>query len=256
VLAKSSMKQNIIFEEINKIGVITLNREEVLNAWNKKMRLEICAIFKKIKKEKKIKAVILTGSGKKSFCAGQDLNELKDFKPNQINSWIDEFKEVYTAVRSAEIPTISCINGAAVGSGFQLSLLTDIRISHKDAKIGQVEINSGIVSVTGPWIIKKVLGLSTSIELSLTGKLINGKDAFNKGIIHYLTNKKDVMRLSLKIAKELAEKPQNAMRITKKRFWEVFRVGMNEAFESAKKYHKMSFESGEPQQATKNFLKK
>ena len=61
------MKQNIIFEEINRIGIITLNRQEVLNAWNKEMRLEICAIFKKIKKEKKIKAIILTGSGKKPF---------------------------------------------------------------------------------------------------------------------------------------------------------------------------------------------
>ena len=250
------MKQSIIFQEKNIIGIITLNREEILNAWNKEMRLEICNIFKKIKKEKKIKAVILTGSGKKAFCAGQDLNELKDFKPNQIDSWIDEFKEVYTAIRSAEIPIISCINGSAVGSGFQLALLTDIRIAHKDAKFGQVEINSGIVSVTGPWIIKKVLGLATSIELSLTGKLIKGKEALNKGIIHHLTNKNNVMKLSLKIAKELAAKPENAMRITKRRFWEVFRVGMDDAFESAKKYHRISFESGEPQETTKNFLKK
>ena len=250
------MKQSIIFEEINRIGIITLNREEVLNAWNKEMRLEICDIFKKIKKEKKIKAIILTGSGKKAFCAGQDLNELKNFKPKQIDSWIEEFKEVYTAIRSAEIPTISCINGVAVGSGFQLILLTDIRISHKDTKIGQVEINSGIVSVTGPWIIKKVLDLSTSIELSLTGKLLNGKEALDKGVIHHLTNKNNVMKLSLKIAKELSKKPQNAMRITKRRFWEVFRVGMDETFESAKKYHRISFKSGEPQKTTKNFLKK
>ena len=155
------MKQSIIFKEINKIGIITLNREKVLNAWNKEMRLKVCDIFKKVKKEQKIKAIILTGSGKKAFCAGQDLNELKDFKPKQIDSWIEEFKKVYTAIRSAEIPTISCINGVAVGSGFQLTLLTDIRVSHKDTKIGQVEINSGIVSVAGPWIIKKVLGLST-----------------------------------------------------------------------------------------------
>ena len=94
MLAKNKIKQSIIFEEIKKIGVIKLNREEVLNAWNKEMRLEICEIFKKIKKEKKIKAVILTGTGKKAFCAGQDLNELKNFKPSQIDSWIDEFKDV------------------------------------------------------------------------------------------------------------------------------------------------------------------
>ena len=250
------MGKSIIFEEKNKIGIITLNREQVLNAWNKDMRLQIFNIFKKIKKEKKLRAVILTGAGKKAFCAGQDLNELKNFKPNQIDSWIDEFKEVYTAIRSAEIPTISCINGVAVGSGFQLSLLTDIRISHKNTKMGQVEINSGIVSVTGPWIIKKVLNFSTSVELTLTGKLINGKEALDMGIIHHLTNSNNLMKLSMKVAKKLAEKPENAMRITKRRFWEVFKIGMDEAFQSAKKYHKISFESGEPQQTTKNFLKK
>ena len=250
------MGKSIIFEETNKIGIITINREEVLNAWNKDMRLEICNIFKKIKKEKKLRAVIITGAGKKAFCAGQDLNELKNFKPNQIESWIDEFKKVYTAIRSAEIPTISCINGIAVGSGFQLSLLTDIRISHKNTKMGQVEINSGIVSVTGPWIIKKVLNFSTSVELTLTGKLVNGKEALDMGIIHHLTNSNNLMKLSMKVAKKLAEKPENAMRITKRRFWEVFKIGMDEAFQSAKKYHKISFESGEPQQTTKNFLKK
>ena len=250
------MEKSIIFEETKKIGIITLNREQVLNAWNKDMRLQICDIFKKIKKEKKLRAVILTGAGKKAFCAGQDLNELKNFKPNQIDSWIDEFKEVYTAIRSAEIPTISCINGVAVGSGFQLSLLTDIRISHKNTKMGQVEINSGIVSVTGPWIIKKVLNFSTSVELTLTGKLVNGKQALDMGIIHHLTNSNNLMKLSMKVAKKLAKKPENAMRITKRRFWEVFKIGMDEAFQSAKKYHKISFESGEPQQTTKNFLKK
>jgi len=246
----------IIFEEKNKIGIITLSKERVLNAWNKEMRTTICQIFKKIKKQKKIKAVIITGAGEKAFCAGQDLNELKDFKSSQIEPWIDEFKNVYSAIRSSEIPTIACINGAAVGSGFQLALLTDIRVSHKDVKLGQVEINSGIVSVTGPWIIQKVLGLSTSIELSLTGKLINGQEAFKRGIIHHLTKKNNTMQLSLKIAKELSEKPVNAMVLTKKRFWETFKVGMNEAFESAKRYHKISFKSGEPQKKTKKFLNK
>ena len=80
----------IIFEEKNKIGIITLSKERVLNAWNKEMRTTICQIFKKIKKQKKIKAVIITGAGEKAFCTGQDLNELKDFKSSQIESWIAE----------------------------------------------------------------------------------------------------------------------------------------------------------------------
>ena len=250
------MNKSVLYEERDNIGIITLNRENVLNAWNKEMRIKICKIFKKIKKDKKIKAVILTGAGKKAFCAGQDLNELKNFKTNQVNGWIDEFKKVYTAIRSAEIPTISCINGVAVGSGFQLILLTDIRISHQNTKFGQVEINSGITSITGAWIIQKVLGLSKSIELCLTGKLVNGREAFDIGIIHHLTTQKNVMKLSLKIAKELSQKPYHAMRLTKKRIWELFKKEMDETFKSAKKYHKISFKQGEPQKTTKNFLKK
>ncbi len=250
------MNKSILYEERDNVGIITLNREKVLNAWNKEMRVKICKIFKKIKKEKKIKAVILTGAGKKAFCAGQDLNELKNFKTNQVEGWIDEFKKVYTAIRSAEIPTISCINGVAVGSGFQLILLTDIRISHQKTKFGQVEINSGITSITGAWIIEKVLGLSKSIELCLTGKLVGGKKAYDIGIIHHLTSQKNVMKLSLKIAKELSYKPQHAMRLTKKRIWELFKDEMEETFKSAKKYHKISFKIGEPQKTTKDFLKK
>ena len=250
------MNKSILYEERDNVGIITLNREKVLNAWNKKMRIKICKIFNKIKKDKKIKAVILTGAGKKAFCAGQDLNELKNFKTNQVNGWIDEFKKVYTVIRSAEIPTISCINGTAVGSGFQLILLTDIRVSHQNAKFGQVEINSGITSITGAWIIEKVLGFSKSIELCLTGNLVNGKKAYDIGIIHHLTSQKNVMKLSLKIAKELAQKPQHAMRLTKKRIWELFKKEMEETFERAKKYHKISFKSGEPQKTTKEFLKK
>ena len=76
------------------------------------------------------------------------------------------------------------------------------------------------------------------------------------GVINHLTTKKNVMKLSLKIAKELSKKPQHAMRLTKKRIWEIFKTEMDETFKSAKKYHKMSFKLGEPQKTTRKFLKK
>ena len=250
------MAEEIIFEKKDNIGIITLNRENVLNAWNKNMRVKICNIFYEIKKNNDIKAIILTGSGKKAFCSGQDLNEFKNFSGKEVDNWIDEFKNIYSAIRSAEIPVIGAINGVAAGSGFQLALLTDIRVSHKNARFGQVEINSGVVSIVGPWIIKKILGLSKAIELSLTGKLISGEEAFRIGAIHHLTEDKEVMSLSIQIAKELSQKPQNAMKLTKKNICDGFKNEINEVFESAKKYHRISFESGEPQTISKDFLKK
>ena len=168
---------DIIFKEKKNIAILTLSREKTLNAWTSKMRKQICKIFSELKKKKHIKAIIITGSGKKAFCSGQDLNEIKNFKSKNVNQWINEFKQVYIAIRSAEIPVIAAINGVAAGSGFQLALLTDIRVSHATARFGQVEINSGVVSIIGPWIIEKVLGMSKTIELCLTGKLIDAKEA-------------------------------------------------------------------------------
>ena len=249
------MYKNITFKIKDNIGILTLNRKKVLNAWNKEMRFEICDVFKNINK-KKIKALIITGSGEKAFCSGQDLNELKNFKENQVDPWIEEFKKVYSSIRSAKIPIIGAINGVAAGSGFQLALLTDIRVSHKKAKFGQVEINSGVVSIIGPWIIEKVLGLSKTIELCLTGRLVNGKEAYNLGVIHHLTKREKVMQLSLKIAKELSNKPEKAMKLTKLRIWEVFKEGMDETFKKAKEYHRKSFHFKEPQEISKKFLKK
>ena len=249
------MYKNITLKIKDNIGILTLNRKKVLNAWNKEMRFEICDVFKNVNK-KKIKALIITGSGEKAFCSGQDLNELKNFKENQVDAWIEEFKKVYSSIRSAKIPIIGAINGVAAGSGFQLALLTDIRVSHKKAKFGQVEINSGVVSIIGPWIIEKVLGLSKTIELCLTGRLVMGKEAYNLGVIHHLTKSEKVMQLSLKIAKELSKKPEKAMQLTKIRIWEVFKEGMDETFKKAKEYHRKSFHFKEPQEISKKFLKK
>ena len=250
------MYKNITFKIKDNIGILTLNRKKVLNAWNKEMRFEICDVFKNIKKQKDIKALIITGSGRKAFCSGQDLNELKNFKEHQVDAWIEEFKKVYSSIRSAKIPIIGAINGVAAGSGFQLALLTDIRVSHKKAKFGQVEINSGVVSIIGPWIIEKVLGLSKTIELCLTGRLVMGKEAYNLGVIHHLTKREKVMQLSLKIAKELSNKPEKAMKLTKQRIWEVFKEGMDDTFKKAKEYHRKSFQFGEPQKISNKFLKK
>ena len=250
------MSKNVDFTIKKDIAIITLKNEKKLNAWNSDMRASIIEFFKKHKKNKKIKAIIFTGSGPKAFCSGQDLSELTNFSEKNVINWLNQFKILYTAIKSCKTPIIGAINGVAAGSGFQLALLTDVRVSHKTAKFGQVEINSGIVSVIGPWIIEKVLGYSNSVELCLTGSLVKGKIAKEKGIVHHITNKNNVMKKSMQIAKELAAKPDMAMRLTKKRLFEIFKKDMKKTFEIAVKYHKKSFSSGEPQKVTKKFLKK
>jgi enoyl-CoA hydratase/carnithine racemase len=251
------MSKKIVFELKQDIAVIKLNNPKKLNAWDFEMRSQIISLIKKIKKNKNIKALIFTGYGVKAFCSGQDLKEIKNFKNSKIVfNWINQFKTLYKLIRSLEIPTIAAINGVAAGSGFQLALLTDIRVSYSKVKMGQVEINSGIVSVIGPWIIEKILGLNKAIELSLSGRLINGAEAYKIGAINHLVSHNSVLKSSIKIAKELANKPSNAMRLTKKRIWEMFSKDFDQTFKKAMSYHKKSFKLGEPQSGSKNFFEK
>ena len=251
------MHSNIIFEVKDNIGFITLNNKKTLNAWDFAMRSQLILLIRSIQKNKKIRALIFRGAGRKAFCSGQNLNEIDKFdNPKKVASWINQFKTLYKLIKLLQIPTIAAINGVAAGSGFQLALLADIKISHPKAKLGQVEINSGIVSIVGPWIIEKTLGISNAIELSITGKLLSGKEAYRIGAINHLVEQNEVLKKSIEVAKELALKPSNAMSLTKKRLGEMFCKDIETTFKQALIYHKKSFKVVDPQKGSKKFLKK
>lgn len=150
--------------------VITLNRPARMNAWDTQMRASLASTLEDAAKDAAVSSVVVTGAGERAFCAGQDLNEASDFDADYAEVWIDDFARLYRAVRSLEKPVVCAINGVAAGSAFQIALLTDIRIGHGGATLGQPEINSGIASITGPWIMREVLGLSRTIELTLTAR--------------------------------------------------------------------------------------
>ena len=242
----------ILFKIHSNTAVITLNNSKILNAWDSEMRNKICEIVNTCNKNKLVKSIIITGSGTRGFCSGQDLNEIT----NKINTkiWIQSFKKVYYAIRSIEKPIIAAVNGVAAGSGFQLALLADFIITHKRARFGQVEINNGIASVTGPAIMKIFLGMSKTIELTLTGELIDGTEANKLGFIYKLTSKKKVYSESLKIAKELESKSPTAMMLTKRNFWFMIKKDLDKEFKQAEKIHKISFKSKAPQTLSQKFL--
>jgi len=247
------------FIEIRKeenIGIITLNRPEKLNAWHRPMRDEMVDAIRNFEKDQPIRAMIMTGAGDRAFCAGQDLEEAKNFSADRAEEWIEEWRVVYGLLLSLSKPIMTALNGVAAGSGFQVALLTDIRIGHPGVKMGQPEINSGIASITGPWIMKEMLGLSRTIELALTGRMMDAEECYRIGLIHKLVPKEELMRESLGMARLLASKPPVAMRLTKQRFREVTEKGLEDVLEAAKRIHREGYGTGEPQAVMKRFLEK
>jgi enoyl-CoA hydratase/carnithine racemase len=236
------------------VVLLTLNRPRRMNAWDEGMRSDLIARLTSAAADGDMRAVVVTGAGDRAFCAGQDLNELTDFGPDKAEAWIDGFARLYRAAASLEIPLVAAVNGVAAGSAFQFALLTDVRIGHAGVRMGQPEIRSGIASITGPWIMREMLGLSRTRELTLSGRLMEADEALRLGALHEIVPREAVLERAMEVARDLGGRPRTAMRLIKRRFFEVLEPGLEEAIDAAKRYHRLSFESGEMHAETRRFL--
>ncbi len=234
--------------------LITLNRPEVLNAWHTQMREDLKQALKDADDNPEVRAIVLTGTGERAFSAGQDLNETKTFDPDRAEAWIGEWRELYTTIRGLTKPLIAALNGVAAGSAFQVALLCDVRIGHEGVTMGQPEINSGIASNLGPWIMREHLGLSRTIELTLSGRMMSAEECAALGLIHRLVTPGLVLVEALKVAEELAEKPPVAMRLTKSWFAEMTQAGFDEAMDAGVRNQRASYGTDEPARMMEAFL--
>lgn len=243
-------------ENRDRIGIITLNRPDKLNAWHQPMRDQFVDALKTYEADSTIGAIVMTGAGNRGFCAGQDLGEAATFDGDAAERWVEGWRILYGTMRSLTKPLVAALNGVAAGSGFQAALLADVRIGHPGVRMGQTEINSGIASITGPWIMREMLGLSRTIELTLTGRLMDAEECFRIGLIHKLVSQEDLMGEAINTAKALGGKPAVAMRIIKQRFREMTEAGFQETIDAAVRWHREAYASGEPQAVMQQFLKK
>ena len=240
-------------QRVGAVEVITLNRPEVMNAWHMSMRNELLTALNAAKKSSGVGAIVLTGAGKDAFCAGQDLDEARKFDPVRARLWVEEWRILYEGVRCLDIPVVCALNGLAAGSAFQVALLTDYRIGHDKITMGQPEINSGIVSALGFWILREIVGLSRAVEFILTGRMLSAMECERFGLLHRIVPQDEVLSSAIAMAKKLAAKPPVAMRLNKQLMREATQAGFDKAFGVATERHHTSFSSREPQHKMDQF---
>jgi enoyl-CoA hydratase/carnithine racemase len=250
------MKDSVLVEVRGAVGFLTLNRPQILNAWNAPMRTRLVEGLEELEANQAVRAIILTGAGDRAFGAGQDLNETKTFDPDRAEAWMHEWERLYDRIRSLSKPIIAALNGVAAGSAFQVALLCDLRIGHDGVTMGQPEINSGIASVTGPWIMKEMIGLARTIDLTLTGRMMDADECFRIGLINRIVPKDKVMEASLALAEELAAKAPVAMRLNKARFREVTEESFRECLSAGIRTQREAYATGEPARMMEAFLAK
>jgi enoyl-CoA hydratase len=248
------MKDSVLVEVRGAIGILTLNRPQILNAWNAPMRSRLVEGLDELEANEAVRAIILTGAGDRAFGAGQDLNETKTFDPDRAELWMGEWERLYDRIRSLSKPIIAALNGVAAGSAFQVALLCDLRIGHDGVTMGQPEINSGIASVTGPWIMREMIGIARTIDLTLTGRMMDADECVRIGLINRIVPKDKVMEATLALAGELAGKPPVAMRLNKARFREVTEESFRECLTAGVRNQREAYATGEPARMMEQFL--
>jgi enoyl-CoA hydratase/carnithine racemase len=239
--------QPVLNDTREEVAVLTINRPEVRNAINFEVMEALEALLPMLNEDPAIRAVVLTGASDKAFSAGMDIKVASTFDAESAASWMRRLKQFFSAIRDLDKPVVAAVNGIAAGAGYQVALLCDVRVGHPQARMGQPEINVGLASVVGAQIMELSLGISRTVELTLSGRLMEGRECHAVGLFHRLVEQGDVLPQAFLAARELGQKPPNAMRLTKQRFREVTQTAFDDAFEAGARLQAEAYRSGEPQ---------
>jgi 3-hydroxypropionyl-coenzyme A dehydratase len=180
------MVKHIVLEsQINDLAIIKINRPEVLNALDKEVAAELYTALDIANTDDKIKVIIITGAGERSFCAGGDIRYVAGIDPIEAERYATFIHNLLNKIENLEKPVIAAINGYALGGGCQLALACDIRIASSNAKIGQTEVTIGVPpGWGGTQRLSRIVGPAKAKELIYSGKMITAEEAEQIGLIN------------------------------------------------------------------------
>lgn len=237
----------------DRVLVLTLNRPDALNAIDTVLRDALIEALAGVDADDGVNAVVITGAGK-GFCSGQDLSETARYALDDVPDWLRANHRLYGAVRALDKPAVAAFNGVAAGAGFQIGLCCDLRVGYPEMRIGQPEIKAGLASIVGSQMMTQYLGYGHNVELSLLGELVDGRRAYELGLLNRLVERDQVLPAALELAGRLAALPPTAMRLTKQRFRALTQPGFDAALDAAIAAQQAAYCSGEPQAAMARFL--
>ena len=208
--------ENVLIEKNGEIGIVTVNRPQQMNSMNSLTRSELAEAFKLLENDKNIAVILLTASKGKAFIAGADIKEFL----NQTIETETKLKEdwiVTNVISNLKKPVIAVIDGFCLGGGLELAMSCDLRIASDRSKLGQPEINIGIIpGAGGTQRLTRLIGEGRAMEMILTGRMITAEEAFRYGIINFVYDSDDLMDEAMKIANTIGEKSKYAVERAKK----------------------------------------
>lgn len=185
---------------------ITLNRPDVMNAFNWALLHALEAEINRIRFDSDIRAIIITGAGEKAFCAGADLKERVTYTPDQVKTYVFTIRNLFTAVEELGKPVICAINGIALGGGTELALASDIRIASDRAMMGLTETRLAVIpGAGGTQRLPRLVGRGKAKEMIFAGKRVNAAEALSMGLVNQVCTPESLMETAWQMATEFCK---------------------------------------------------
>lgn len=202
----------------NHLAIITLNRPEVFNSFNREMALALQKALDDCASNDEVRAILLTGSGK-AFCAGQDLKEVTSPELNPgFRAILDEhYNPIITRIRTIEKPIVAAVNGVAAGAGANIALACDVVIASEQASFIQAFSKIGLIPDSGgTFFLPRLIGFQRASALTMLGDKVSAQEAEKMGMIYQVFPIENFMEEAEKIAVTLSQMPTKALALTKK----------------------------------------
>ena len=201
------MYSTLVLEVSNGICTITINRPDKLNALNTTVMNELSQAISDVYSNPQVRSAIITGSGTKAFVAGADIGEFLGLSTEQGMAMAKKGQDLFFKIENSSKPIIAAVNGFALGGGCELAMACHFRIASENAKFGQPEVNLGLIpGYGGTQRLTQLIGKGRSLELLMTGSLIDAKTALQYGLVNHISPVEELINAARSILETINSK--------------------------------------------------
>jgi enoyl-CoA hydratase len=250
----------LLYEVRGNVAVITLNRPDRMNTLGGSMKPDLArAFFDYARTDERVRAVLITGSGERAFCAGADIKE----RAGHVTIGTEYFvaqkatHDLFRNIEEFEKPVFAAINGVALGGGLELALCADIRIAADGARFGLPEIKLGVIPAAGgTQRLPRLIGEARAKELILTADLVDAETALRFGIVSRVMPEAELMPAALELAQRIAEHPPLAVRFAKRAINRGMQTDLDSGLEYERYAAAMIIDSDDRKEGMRAFVEK
>jgi enoyl-CoA hydratase len=249
--------ENIVYELVDDICTITFNRPKALNALNEALLGELSTAVDAVASDDRIRVLILTGAGDKSFVAGADIKEIAQCSPLTGRRLSKRGQEIFFKLEALSIPVIAAVNGFALGGGCEIALACDFIYASEKARFGLPEITLGLIpGYGGTQRLARLIGKNLAKEMIFTGKMISASEASNIGLVNKVCPPDSLIEEVMATAKSIASKGRFSLEAAKRVVNSGFEVDLSNGCNIESDAFGLCFANIDAKEGTSAFLEK